>query len=182
MKNRAALLVRLPGLFACLAVILLVFCGQANDHEQIRKKSMPDLHYAYVDSGSATRGIDESIASTMEFYALDPQVFGDPVGIIATFSDSLSLSPSGRQAALILTDASWEPPAGIHRGTISGGDALVYDCYRQYDSLDACWREIADFAREHGHICVGPGIEIYKAFGAESAADSSLTQLIIRIN
>lgn len=182
MKNRAALLVRLPGLFACLAGISLVFCGHANDQEKVRKKRMPDLHYAYADSGSAKRGIDESIASTMEFYALDPQVFGDPVGIIATFSDSLSLSPSGRQAALILTDVSWEPPAGIHKETISGGDALVYDCYRQYDSLDVCWREIADFARGHGHICIAPGIEIYKGFGTESAADSSSTQLIIRIN
>ena len=142
---------------------------------------MPDLHYAYADFDSAMHGIDESIARTMELYALDPQVFGDPIGVIAAFSDSLSLSPAGRQTALILTDASWEPPLGIDREIISGGEALVYDCYRQYDSLDACWREIADFARGYDYVCIPPGIEIYKGFETESAADSSLTQLIIRI-
>lgn len=142
---------------------------------------MPDLHYAYSDFDSVTHRIDESIARIMELYALDPQVFGDPVGIIATFSDSLGLSPAGRQSALILADASWKPPPDINKGTLSGGEALVYDCYRQYDSLDVCWGEIASYARRYSYICIPPGIEIYKGFGTESAADSSLTQLIIRI-
>lgn len=142
---------------------------------------MPDLHYAYADFDSTIHDIDESIARMMELYAMDPQVFGDPIGVIAAFSDSSSLSPAGRQTALILADASWEPPLGIYGESISGGEALVYDCHRPYDSLDACWREIADFARQGDHVCIPPGIEIYKGFGTESAADSSLTQLIIRI-
>ncbi len=171
----------MPGLFACLAAISLVFCGHANDHEGIKRKTMPDLHYAYVDFDSATLGIDESIARIMELYALDPQVFGDPLGIITAFSDSLSFSPAGRQTALTLANASWEPPPGINRGTVPGGEALIYDCYRPYDSLDTCWKEMADFARRRGYICMPPGIEIYKGFGTESAVDSSLTQLIIRL-
>ena len=142
---------------------------------------MPDLHYAYADFDSAMYSIDESIARTMELYALNPQVFGDPIGVIAAFSDSASFSPAGRQTALILADASWEPPPGVNQGTIPGGEALVYDCYRPYDSLHACWKEMADFARQRDYVCIPPGIEIYKGFGTESAADSSLTQLIIRI-
>ncbi len=142
---------------------------------------MPDLHYAFADFDSAMLSIDESIARTMGLYALDPQVYGDPVGIISTFTDSLCLSPSGRKMALILADAAWEPPLGIIRETISGGEALVYDCYRRYDSLDACWREIADLARGQNLHCIPPGIELYKGFGTESSVDSSSAQLVIRI-
>ncbi len=181
MKKRATRFISIIGSSVCLAAILASFCGTANDHEQIKKKKMPDLHYAYADFDSAMFSIDESIACTMELYALNPQVFGDPVGIIFTFTDSLYLSPSGRQTALILADESWEPPPGIIIETISGGEALVYDCYRHYDSLDACWREIADLARGQKLSCIPPGIEIYRGFGTESSVDSSSAQLIIRI-
>ena len=142
---------------------------------------MPELSYAYVDFDSTIHDINESIARTMELYAMDPQVFGDPIGIISVFSDSSDLSPAGRQTALTLTDPGWEPPIGINRGTVPAGEALVYDCRRPYDSLDACWKEMADFARRRDYVYFAPGIEIYKGFGAESAADSTLTQLIIRI-
>lgn len=181
MKRRAMKLAGLPGLFLSLAAISSYSCGQADDQEQIRKKSMPDLNYAYADFDSATLSIDEAIASIMELYALDPHVFGDPIGIIAEFSDSLSLLPAGRQIALILTDASWEPPAGINKETVSGGDALVCDCYPQYKSLDSCWREMADFARRHDLQIIPPGMEIYEGFETETVVDSSATQLIIRI-
>jgi hypothetical protein len=173
--------VRISGLYACWAAISLAFCGHVNDHEGIKRKTMPELSYAYVDFDSATHDIDESIARIMELYAMDPQVFGDPIGIITTFSDSLDLSPAGRQTALTLTDASWEPPLGINGATVPAGEALVYDCCRPYDSLDACWQKVADFARRRDYICIPPGIEIYKGFGTESAADSPSTRLIIRI-
>lgn len=158
-----------------------MFCGQLNDHDGIKRKAMPELSYAYVDFDSTIHNVDESIARIMELYAMDPQVFGDPIGIITAFSDSSNLSPAGRQTALTLTDASWEPPIGINRETVPAGEALVYDCYRPYDSLDACWKEVADFAHRRDYVFFPPGIEIYKGFGAESAADSLLTRLIIRI-
>jgi hypothetical protein len=181
LKKQASRFAGLPGFFVCLTAILLLTCGRANDHEEIRKKGMPDLHYAYSDSDSAMQNIYESIARTMELYALNPQVFGDPLGVITAFSDSSNFSPAGRQTALIVTDANWQPPPGISKETISGGNALVYDCYRQLDSLDACWKEIADFASRYGYVCIPPGIEIYEVFGIESEADSSMTRLIIRL-
>jgi hypothetical protein len=182
MKGRSIRFIELPGFLMGLAVISYLCCGHADDHERIRKKTMPDLHYAYADFDSATQNIDEAIARVMELYALDPRVFGDPVGIIATFSDSLSLLPGSRRTALIVVDQDWEPPPGIISETITGAKALIYDCRCQYDSLDLCWRELADFAHRHNYICVPPGIEIYRGFGTETVTDISRAQLIIRID
>ena len=164
-------------LFA-LVVTSFAGCG-IKDESHIRKKRMPDLQYVYSTQQNNVN-IEKAIAGSLDLYSSDPRLFGDPVGIINSFADSVGFKPLGRLFGLILADPNWfSDDSLLLNNIIPGGTALSMIFDGRYESLDSCWNEIHSYALYNNLGLVPPGIEVYRGQGADSLA--AVTELIIRL-
>jgi hypothetical protein len=164
-----------------LAFFLFFACGPKSVPIRVEKKRMPDLHFARWAEPDTSSAMEDQISSSLELYGVNPEVFGDPVGIIDFSFDSARCMLERRIMGVIVTATKWEPPLDIIEDTIIGGLALACQFDAPLESLDSCWAYLAKYARVHGDSLIPPGIEIYKDFDAEGANDTVLTELIIRV-
>jgi hypothetical protein len=165
-----------------IAVFVLTSgCSRSSKQPNVAIKRMPDLHYAHWTEPDTSSAIDDQISSSLELYGLDPESFGDPLGIVQGIPDSVGIGPRGRIMGIIVTAPGWKGLDGVSLDTISGGVALVCDCAAPLDKLDSCWNLLSDYARRYSENVVPPGIEIYRDFDAENTNDTVVTELIIRV-
>lgn len=171
--------IRFPIIMTVCALWLLTAACTSGNHSGISKKRMPDFYYVFRETELENPDFDSSIARAMELFASDPDVFGDPVGIIFGLPDSSGTKPLERRIGLVLTDPDWIPPPGALKEEIPGGKALSATVQDGFDDADSLWNEIRRFAGAGNYELISPGIEIYRGYDTESA--SAAIELIIRI-